>query len=507
MSIAASTGVSDKGLSVNLPVSLEIFSIENHHEAYYIWKNKGFKNKVLIHIDAHIDFFWISDKDTSCVLAPRTLNELVLNVKRESYWNLAKNDSSELIDIGNYIYPAIKEGIIKEFYWVVPDYIWDNSKQRKYLEKIFLRLRSSNPECVGRVEVYKDRIETELLGVKTAVLKLSALKPVREDVLLDIDVDYMLTQYLIGPALYFKKEKVLPWMWPEELVEILKEKQIKSSLTTIAYSVEQGFTPLEYKFLGDELNSLLQGSCLSEGYLILRKAAESYYKGDLSGAAVELNKKAASLDVAYNAACRYLLSRILKEQGRIEESERCLLEAVDAVNSYKTIYNNPALRLKAQHKHKVAIKECIRLQNTFPQDTTYRLLLAEILFEEGKFDEALPEFLKVIEAQSNNNQAYVYAGRIHFIDKRYDLALQFLNKAVLLSERDAFSNYWLGMAYAKIYETRKAVKYLQKSVVLGVSNPEVYFQLAKLYFRERNFYKAREKFILCLSSVLRKNLF
>ncbi len=36
----------------NPPVKL----IEDHDQAYYIWKKAGLKNRPLIHIDAHIDF-------------------------------------------------------------------------------------------------------------------------------------------------------------------------------------------------------------------------------------------------------------------------------------------------------------------------------------------------------------------------------------------------------------------------------------------------------------------
>ena len=45
----------------------------------------------------------------------------------------------------------------------------------------------------------------------------------------------------------------LPWCWPDELVSRLRAKRLRAELATIAYSVEAGYTPLRWKYLGDEL--------------------------------------------------------------------------------------------------------------------------------------------------------------------------------------------------------------------------------------------------------------
>ena len=92
-----------KGLTVKL--------IEDRHKSYYLWKRSDLKNRVLLHLDAHIDF------------GPRNLT-----------------------NIGNYIYPAIREGIVSEFCWIIPGDKKEFKKSLKNIKNILrnLSLRDSN---------------------------------------------------------------------------------------------------------------------------------------------------------------------------------------------------------------------------------------------------------------------------------------------------------------------------------------------------------------------------
>ena len=68
--------------------------MENHDGAYYIWRDLGVKDRILVHIDAHHDMWWAEDTKAS------------------------------LVTIANFICPALKEGIVREVFWVVPDATW-----------------------------------------------------------------------------------------------------------------------------------------------------------------------------------------------------------------------------------------------------------------------------------------------------------------------------------------------------------------------------------------------
>src|SRR5271156_61451 len=66
-----------------------IHLMENHDQAYYAWRDAGVRDGVLVHIDAHHDMWCIED--------------------------------NRCITIANFICPALREGIVREAYWVVPD--------------------------------------------------------------------------------------------------------------------------------------------------------------------------------------------------------------------------------------------------------------------------------------------------------------------------------------------------------------------------------------------------
>jgi len=42
--------------------------IENHDQAYNIWRDAGVRNRTLVHIDAHHDMSWADDKTTITIV-------------------------------------------------------------------------------------------------------------------------------------------------------------------------------------------------------------------------------------------------------------------------------------------------------------------------------------------------------------------------------------------------------------------------------------------------------
>src|SRR5260370_41990787 len=75
--------------------------MENHDGAYYIWREAGVRRKILVHIDAHHDMWWVKDKNAA------------------------------FVTIANFICPALKKDLVKEVYWVVPDATWDSGRTRR----------------------------------------------------------------------------------------------------------------------------------------------------------------------------------------------------------------------------------------------------------------------------------------------------------------------------------------------------------------------------------------
>jgi hypothetical protein len=85
---------SNPTLTAGMVAPDRVFLIENHDEAYTVWRDLGVRNRILVHIDAHHNKY--------------------------GQWPAA-DGSRPQITIANRIYPVVEEGALREGVWVVPD--------------------------------------------------------------------------------------------------------------------------------------------------------------------------------------------------------------------------------------------------------------------------------------------------------------------------------------------------------------------------------------------------
>jgi hypothetical protein len=236
-----------------------IILMENHNLAFSVWQKEKKRDRILIHIDAHLDFSWIPDKKLYKILLSSSLCEENHPSGRKPLWYLEEEEIMKAIDTGNYLYPALKDGVISELYWVVPDKIWDIPEERAIIKKILQQILEKHPkEKAAKIILKENSIVTTICGRKFTACKLSNLPTINESVLLDIDVDFFIVNSRQKEIAGITMENRKPWMWPSELITILKNKRIKTDCVTISYSVAEGFTPLKYKYLGDQVANLLR---------------------------------------------------------------------------------------------------------------------------------------------------------------------------------------------------------------------------------------------------------
>jgi tetratricopeptide (TPR) repeat protein len=280
-----------------------VVTVENHDAAYGVWKAAGVRHRTLVHLDAHHDMHWAAD--------PRDLT------------------------IGNFIARALADDLLDAVYWVVPDGTWTGTGL-KAVRRQLRALRRTYPTS-GPMKRREAHVETELLGKRLVVCTLRNL-PRLDQPLVDLDVDY-----LIMPSASFADDRhgAHPWCWPSDLVRRLTEAGVSSDLITIAYSVEGGYTPLEWKYLGDELAVRFSAghrhdACLpamqlmDEGAMLAargdRTAAERRF---LDAAAVE----------ATRAPAWYRLSLLAAAARRTTAARDSFHRAVARDPSYYTAYD------------------------------------------------------------------------------------------------------------------------------------------------------------------------
>lgn len=265
--IISSTKISsNKGLKDSRKSSLvgkepieRIVLMENHNLAFSVWQKERTRNRILIHIDAHLDFGWIPDKKLYKILLSNSLNEENPPSGRKPLWRQEEEEIMKIVDTGNYLYPTLKDGVISELYWVVPDKIWDIPEERAIIKKIFQQILEKHPQKkTARILSGEKSIVTTICDRKFTACKLSNLPTINENALLDIDLDFFIVNSLLREVDGITTANKKPWMWPSELITILRNKRIKTDCVTISYSVEEGFTPLKYKYLGDQIANLLR---------------------------------------------------------------------------------------------------------------------------------------------------------------------------------------------------------------------------------------------------------
>src|SRR5438093_356055 len=171
----------------------------------------GIDGRILVHIDAHMDWAWIADKDPRDLLQARSLTEVESVLKNRHLWNLSGRRSDELVHIGNYIYPALQEGIVKEFYWIVPD-AFTHPRARRNLVRTFQRRMAVNPRSMRNLRLEHNRILVDIDGKRVITCSLSDLPEIREPVLIDVDTDFLLSEPEDVARSGIGLDRQLPWI-------------------------------------------------------------------------------------------------------------------------------------------------------------------------------------------------------------------------------------------------------------------------------------------------------
>jgi len=380
-----------------------VYVMENHDHALTVWRGAGVRRRILVHVDAHHDSWWIEEHG--------------------------------IATIANYICQALKEDIAGEIYWVVPTASWQGRSGRRAILRHLRKITRKYPGS-GRPRQTADQvISAEILGKPFRVCSLRSLPPIHEEVLLDVDTDFLVipnVRYGSGD-----EHRALPWCWPADLVAELRAKAIRGAVTTIAYSVEGGYTPLRWKYLGDEL--ALRLSAVDEdnpeiqGARLLQEASLALEAGDAAGAE-EAYQQAAEL-LPRSAAALYHRALLCYRDGRLDEARQLHRLALDRDPSYRTAYSDAGLKLHG----------------------------------EGRFREAEREFQRTIAL--NPESAYPYYGiaKLRADKKRWDEAEVLLKKALALDGNLVDAHRLLGDVLAGLKRTDEAIRAYERSLRLALS--------------------------------------
>ena len=439
---------------------MKIFLIEDHDEALKIWRCQTAKGLDLVHLDAHIDFGFHSAKPVERIIQEaRSTRELKEELEYALSFLHYEKDFRKQTDIGNYIYPAMEEGIVKDFYWVVPGGKNELKKSNKVIKNIFRQIM--RPEG-GKVDILKDAggvISARCLGRNFIVCSLDNLPILTKDTLLDIDTDFLITDSVLNAENTKNIGKRKPWILPQDLAGMLKGKIQNPQITTIAYSVNGGWTPMEYRHLADEL-----AYCFSPSRFKTR---------------FEINKQAAGYFKLFNATCK----------------KRYYWQAVKLNSAYRTEDNNYGLLYLSLGKLSLAKHEFERIIRADRENPACLLGMGLVDLQRKKIKEARRCFSSALKLVNNNRLFKHTKDKIVFALARSEFALKNFKQAkrhFLYFKRryplEAESCYFLGIIFEKEKRYSRAAIFLKDALRLGLNDIEPLCHLRKIAgnFKEKD---------------------
>lgn len=471
-----------------IPIKL----IENHDQAYYFWKKLCLSKRPLIHLDAHMDFNFHPAKPLRQTLEEaKSKEDLTQQLSKNLAYKELNIKEDSLTNIGNYIYPAMRDGIVSDFYWVIPG---DRQEFKRSLKKLLNILKSffrQDPFKTRKITKVKGGLIAKIYGRDFIITTLQDLPENIKGAILDIDTDYLVTDTIRKAGVGRDIGKRFPWIWPEELVNQLKKKKMRPSCMTIAYSVEGGYTPLIYKFLGDEIAIFLNSTNkrLKEIILMKNKAFAFFREGKIKKTVYTLEKALQNLNtVRINSSSKnrlkahivFILFRYHAKQNNFAKARFYYDLAVTSDKTYRVEDSNYGpLYLRKKGNFKKAERE-FKIILSADKDNPYALSgLANIFMKRKDFKKARLLFIRAYAVDRKNREALFGLSRIELRLKNYKAALKHLKDYKSKNRMPGATHSLLAQVYEGLRMFDEALKEYKLASCLRM-DPSLYLRLFEI---------------------------
>jgi hypothetical protein len=366
--------------------NINISLIEDHGEAYDVWKKHNFYKRTLIHFDAHLD----------------------MDVNRLSS-----------ITIGNFLYHAVKEQIISRIFWVVPGSSANLMKDLIFLKKELSILNRYEKNTRNNFIINPNTtIQTHVGRIPLFVCTFENIPKLFDPVLIDIDVDFFVIDRLSNNSNLEQIGKRKKWLNEETFITKIQKMFIKPEFITLAYSVHLGYTPLIYKTTGDVVAEKL-------GYW-----DSSLQKRLLAGKFFYKFRKCFEKQDIITAKKYYFKTLELNPEYRTPE------------NNYGELF----LKKKDIKNAEFEFKTMFRIDD---EDVHSLIGLGIIYMLKKNYVKAKKYFLSVIKINSNTIRPYLYLAYIAFKMNNIKESNQFIVTYDKLNPNNFFSKYLQAMIFKK----------------------------------------------------------
>jgi tetratricopeptide (TPR) repeat protein len=300
-------------------------------------------------------------------------------------------------------------------------------------------------------------------------------------------------------------------------------------LTQFVFKKPQGFAPQASNPNApfDERRS--EENLKSDNPGIIR-GKESYSRGYMADAITEFNNvvESGAPDRDKAIALTYL-GMISDDKGDYDAAEKYYTRALTYDKNNPDIYKNLSLTYRHKKDFDKAVETAEKSVSIKSDDTDAKILLGNVYFETGKYDDAISAYREVLDKTPDNprvlynlgsalmmkgdefaameyfkkagaadrigevaHRAYSRLGVIYTERKDFAEAEKYLKEAVSIRPNDALNRYNLGIAYMRQKKTAEAVEELAKAEALGEHNAAVLENIGEAYFSMKNYDKSLE---------------
>ncbi|MDP8259994.1 MAG: tetratricopeptide repeat protein [Candidatus Gygaella obscura] len=448
-------------------VNKKIFLIENHDSALKVWKDNRIKCCNLVHIDAHIDWNFIKARPLKRVLKEScSLKELKTNLEYSYAYLRYDRDFNKQVNEGNYIFQAFEEGIVKDFFWVIPGDKKIFKDSSKIIRGLLLRIgRFYSKKSTIRIDKKSCKAEIRFNGRKIVFCTLDGLDFINRDVLLDIDIDFLVIKSIKRSLNIQDIGTRQLWINPEKLIVCLKSKIRKFKIATIAYSVNGGWTPIKYRYLADEIAYWLSPDMFKKRFDKSKKAA-GYFKLFLENNKKEFYQKAIIINNRYRSDYNNY-GPLYFEVGKYNKAEKEFGNIIKADPNNAGALLGLGLIALARKENRKARKlfllalSCMDNELFGHLKTVCLLALSKTELILGNLISAKEKLFHLIKQEPFVGMNYFYLGEVFKKQKNFSSAVEFYKKASLLGYKSLLSIKRIVDIFGKAMFDENVLKYIK----------------------------------------------
>ncbi len=262
----------------------------------------------------------------------------------------------------------------------------------------------------------------------------------------------------------------------------------------------------------------------------IQRGRESYSRGYLADAITEFNNVVESdaTDRDKAIALTYL-GMIHDDKGDYDSAEKYFTRALTYDKNNPDIYKNLSMTYRHKKQFDKAVESAEKSASMKTDDTDAKILLGNVYFETGRYDEAIAAYREALDSAPDNprllynlgsalmkkgdefaameyfkkagaadrigevaHRAYSRLGVIYTERKDFAEAEKYLKEAVSIRPNDALNRYNLGIAYLRQKKTDEAIEELAKAEALGENNAAVLENIGEAYFSMKQYDRSLE---------------